>query len=83
MSKYQTVLPIESAARFPVVGDNAAIALRDLSKGMQLQHGDAVITLQHDILTGHRFTTERIDEWHFHHLLELPVWHCRPRDRSR
>jgi hypothetical protein len=65
MSTSTSIVPITDAARFPVNGDNAAIALCDLSKGMQLQHGDAVITLQHDILTGHRFTTERIDEGTF------------------
>ena len=65
MSKDTSIVPITDAARFPVNGDNAAIALRDLSKGIQLQYGDAVITLQHDILTGHRFTTERIDNGTF------------------
>lgn len=47
--------PLSEFARIPTPGDNAAIALRDLSAGTILQHETDSITLQHDVLTGHRF----------------------------
>lgn len=59
------MISITDVARFPVPNDNAVIALRDLSAGMQLQHGKVFITLKHDILTGHRFAAAPITEGDF------------------
>ncbi|ADE53742.1 UxaA family hydrolase [Coraliomargarita akajimensis] len=63
--------PLQELARFPVQGDNAAIALKDLKRGTRIQNGDTEIELQHDILTGHRFAAidiksgERITSWNY------------------
>lgn len=57
--------PINEIARFPSPGDNAAIALRDLHKGLVVKEADAVIELKHDVLTGHRFATRRINNGEF------------------
>lgn len=54
--------PLQEIARFPVVGDNAAIALRDLQQGTCVQNGDLEMEMQHDVLTGHRFATEPIPQ---------------------
>ncbi|NWK54178.1 UxaA family hydrolase [Verrucomicrobiaceae bacterium N1E253] len=63
--------PLEEIARFPIVGDNAAIALKDLKQGTCIQNGEDVLELQHDVLTGHRFASEAIPRgsyitsWHY------------------
>ncbi|MEM6884787.1 MAG: UxaA family hydrolase [Verrucomicrobiota bacterium] len=55
-------LAFNEAARFPLPGDNAAIAQRDLKHGTVLNLKEGSITLQHDILTGHRFATKLISK---------------------
>jgi len=52
--------PINEISRLPSTGDNAAIALRDLPKGLVIANNDAVIELRHDVLTGHRFAAVEI-----------------------
>lgn len=54
--------PLHEIARFPVTGDNAAIALADLKAGTCIQNGDTTFNLQHDILTGHRFAAVQIKQ---------------------
>ncbi len=58
-------ISLHEIARFPMSGDNAAIALCDLQAGTVVQDGDAVFALQHDILTGHRFAAVEIREGEF------------------
>jgi altronate dehydratase len=55
-------VPLHEIARFPLPGDNAAIALRDLKAGTRLEDGETVFELRHDILTGHRFAAVEIRE---------------------
>ncbi len=54
--------PVEFArvAVFPEPGDNAAIASRPLPAGTRIRFGDAVITLPHQVLEGHRFVPEPV-----------------------
>lgn len=71
MSTPSPEIQFEAVARFPDPRDNAAIALIDLTPGMQIRKGDALIELQHDVLTGHRFAAvpiakgAEITSWHY------------------
>ncbi len=60
MTRKSEPTPIGEVGRFPSAGDNAAIALQDLRKGLTIAVGDLVFALQHDVLTGHRFATQAI-----------------------
>ncbi len=61
MTSDSSPLPFDLVARFPAIGDNAAIALSDLKQGTRIRHGSETIVMQHDVLTGHRFAAERIE----------------------
>ena len=56
------VIPLQQLARFPVAGDNAAIALADIKHGTRTHHSGLEFDIQHDILTGHRFAAVAIPE---------------------
>ena len=51
---------LESLARLPAAGDNAAIALRGLKSGERWAGGDATHTLAGDVPLGHRFAIRPI-----------------------
>ncbi|MBK1879808.1 UxaA family hydrolase [Pelagicoccus mobilis] len=59
------VTQLQDIARFPVLGDNAVIALSDLKKGTLLQSGEQQFELKHDVLTGHRFAAKTIAKGEF------------------
>lgn len=56
---------IEQIARFPSEGDNAVIALSDLTKGTVVENGSNSSELEHDVLCGHRFAAQPITEGEF------------------
>lgn len=63
---------INEIARFPASNDNAAIALRDLPKGLVIAGDAAVIELHHDVLMGHRFAATDIRKGEFITSWEYP-----------
>ncbi|WP_406050241.1 UxaA family hydrolase [Kribbella sp. NBC_00889] len=50
----------EQVGVLPEPGDNVAIASRRLEAGAEIELGDAVVTLPHTVLEGHRFVVTRV-----------------------
>lgn len=51
---------LKDIGRLPDPRDNCAIAIRDLSAGMRVQHGEDKYALSHSVLEGHRFAVRPI-----------------------
>lgn len=63
---------LDEIARLPAPGDNAAIATRRLDQGTQVQYDGVVLTLDYDVLEGHRFAVRAIAPGE-----SLLSWGCR------
>lgn len=57
-----SILELDSVARIPAKGDNAAIATRKLEAGTQMRHAGERLTLSHTVLEGHRFAIHKISQ---------------------
>lgn len=55
------LIEFQKIARFPSLGDNVAIAIRNLDAGSRIKHGNDTFAIEHTVLLGHRFATEKID----------------------
>ena len=55
------LIEFQKIARFPSLGDNVAIAIRNLDAGSRIKHGNDKFAIEHTVLLGHRFATEKID----------------------
>jgi len=51
----------EQVARLPMYGDNAAIALKNLGAGTNIDYNGKILTLDYDVLEGHRFAVRKIN----------------------
>lgn len=56
------IYSLQEIARLPVDRDNAAIATRRLERGTHIRHNGDVLTLDYDVLEGHRFAVQSIAE---------------------
>lgn len=66
------VFALESVARLPFAGDNAAIAVRNLPPGTRFRLGGAVHALPFGVLEGHRFAVAPIAAGGYLTSWELP-----------
>ncbi|MCJ8329788.1 MAG: UxaA family hydrolase [Lentisphaeria bacterium] len=53
-------IDLNALARIPVLGDNVAVALRDIEPGTIVSHNGTDFSISHYVLVGHRFAIESI-----------------------